>query len=306
MRASRLEEVFEECLSAYVEGRRSIAESLSLYPGLAARLEPLLRTAAQVADNFQRQSPPAPVQERGREHFLAAARTRRRARALTDGIGARRWGLSWRLPQWSALGGAAMAALTVVVVTAAVLTNGSSGGDGDPSVFNDPATTAARQAVTTLTNLNTKAKDLASRAQPLDSETIKQMTEATQQIVNDPTLTPEDRSDAEKALKDSYLIVTTVASPDPATSDPIRGLLDATQDAANRLNIPIPTFVAPTPTPAPTAPPSATPAATSEPTPEPTAEPTPAPTTEPARPTPTPEVPTPVPSDDIRQPQIGN
>ena len=42
-----LEEILEECLSAYLEGRRGIDESLSLYPSLADELEPLLRTAAQ-------------------------------------------------------------------------------------------------------------------------------------------------------------------------------------------------------------------------------------------------------------------
>ncbi len=43
MRTRRLEEIFEECLSAYLEGERAIGESLSLYPDMAGELEPLLR-----------------------------------------------------------------------------------------------------------------------------------------------------------------------------------------------------------------------------------------------------------------------
>lgn len=296
MRASRLEEVFEECLSAYVEGRRSIAESLSLYPGLAAELEPLLRTAAQVTDNFQRQSPPAHVQERGRDHFLAAARTRRRARVLTHGIGSRRRAFPWRLPQWGALGGAAMAALSVVIVTAAVLTNGSSGG-GD-AVF--PITTPrnTQSVVADLRNLHTHVKELISQGKQIDSATMEQLNEATNEIASDPTLTNDPSSELQQVITDQILILRTVAAPQP-DQPPVPhydDLVRATLGVADQLNIPEPAFVPATATPAPTQAP-ATPIETAAPTPEPT----PAPTAEPVPTAP----PTPVPTDDIRQPQIG-
>ena len=79
----KFDEIFEECLSALLEGRRSVEESLSLYPSLAAELEPLLRTAAEIAPAFEYR-PPAAVQEEARQRFLVAARARReRARAAS-------------------------------------------------------------------------------------------------------------------------------------------------------------------------------------------------------------------------------
>src|SRR5207249_8113728 len=80
MNARRLEEAFEECVTAYLDGRRSIEESLSLYPAFAAELAPLLRTAIRLSDSFQKVSPPARMQERGLQRFLADARARFRLR----------------------------------------------------------------------------------------------------------------------------------------------------------------------------------------------------------------------------------
>jgi hypothetical protein len=77
MNARRLEEIFEECVTAYLEGRRSIEQSLSLYPAFAAELAPLLRTAVRLSDGFQKVSPPARAQERGLQRFLTGARARR-------------------------------------------------------------------------------------------------------------------------------------------------------------------------------------------------------------------------------------
>ena len=80
MKARRFEEVLEECLAAQLEGRRTIEESLSLYPSLASELEPLLRAAAVLTDTFERSSPPWYLLERGRDRFLIAAANRARAR----------------------------------------------------------------------------------------------------------------------------------------------------------------------------------------------------------------------------------
>jgi hypothetical protein len=77
MKAKRLDEVLDECLSAYIERRRTIEESLSLYPSLRGELEPLLRTAVEVVDAYSEASPPPEVMERVRQTFLDAAALRR-------------------------------------------------------------------------------------------------------------------------------------------------------------------------------------------------------------------------------------
>jgi hypothetical protein len=86
MKASRLQEVLDESLSAYLDGTRTIEESLSLYPDVRRELEPLLRTAVELAEAF-REPPPAPhLRERGRQDFLNSASVRRRARELTQDV----------------------------------------------------------------------------------------------------------------------------------------------------------------------------------------------------------------------------
>src|SRR5258708_2015150 len=73
----RLQKAFDECVTAYLERRRSIEDSLYLYPAFADELAPLLRTASWLSDSFQKVTPPARVQERGLQRFLADARARR-------------------------------------------------------------------------------------------------------------------------------------------------------------------------------------------------------------------------------------
>jgi len=82
----QFEEILDECISAYLSGRRSVEHSLSLYPSIARELEPLLRAAADTADTFQAMHPPPLVQERIRRRILQAANERAAARALTRGI----------------------------------------------------------------------------------------------------------------------------------------------------------------------------------------------------------------------------
>jgi hypothetical protein len=82
----QFEEILDECISAYLSGRRSVEHSLSLYPSIARELEPLLRAAADTADTFQAMHPPPLVQARIRQRILRAANERAAARALTRGI----------------------------------------------------------------------------------------------------------------------------------------------------------------------------------------------------------------------------
>ena len=81
MGRGEFEEILEECLSALLEGRRSIEESLSLYPAWRGHLEPLLRAAEEIAAGLDH-IPPAYVKERGLHRFLESARARRRLRQL--------------------------------------------------------------------------------------------------------------------------------------------------------------------------------------------------------------------------------
>ena len=80
MREGKFREIFEECLTAVLDGRRTVEDCLSLYPAIASELEPLLRTSLEVSDAFQAETPSWHVQERIRNRVLAAAHARSRSR----------------------------------------------------------------------------------------------------------------------------------------------------------------------------------------------------------------------------------
>src|SRR3972149_6828245 len=93
MGRGQFEEIFEECLSALLEGRRGIEESLSLYPAWRGRLEPLLRAAEEIAGGLD-VSPPPYTRERGLQPlhppFRGAGPAGVRADAAPAGAGAGR------------------------------------------------------------------------------------------------------------------------------------------------------------------------------------------------------------------------
>src|SRR3990172_5895706 len=109
------EEIFEECLSALLEGRRSIEQSLSLYPAWRGRLEPLLRAAEEVSAGLD--ATPLPyVKERGLQRFLDSARARRRLRQmLSPQAVAAPW---WR---WASTGLAAVVVIGGLALMSATL-----------------------------------------------------------------------------------------------------------------------------------------------------------------------------------------
>lgn len=109
MGRGEFEEILEECLSALLEGRRGVDESLSLYPAWRGRLEPLLRAAEEMAAAFD-QTPPPQARERGLQRFLEGARTRRRLRAI---LSPQTTGASWW--RWAP---ASLAAIIVIGVLA--------------------------------------------------------------------------------------------------------------------------------------------------------------------------------------------
>jgi len=292
----RFEEILEECLSAQLEGRRSVEESLSLYPSLAHELEPLLRTAGKISCAFEALNPPAYLQERGRLRFLAASSERRRAREIARGV----WGFDrtrrpWNFRQWSLLGSAVAAALALLVAGSILLLAGSGGdGAGPPETVHQssPASSPTRDSefvanLNSFQNTLTFIKEKAARGELSESD-LRALRDATAKLI--PPAEPLDdltRQEVENALSDSLVFAAQLSvSPPPGTEDDLQDLASVTQKAANDLGIDIPM---PTPTEPPAAAP--TPAETAQPTETPvrTAPPadTPAPTEAPA-PTPTP------------------
>ena len=115
MRASRQDEVFEDCLSALLEGRRSIDESLSLYPGLADQLGPLLETAAHVSQDLRQQPlPQGHVREQIRRRLIARASSHQRRSAS----------IPWLDRRWAFLGSALLVAIgSLMLIAASIIVN---------------------------------------------------------------------------------------------------------------------------------------------------------------------------------------
>lgn len=288
MKARRFEEVLEECLAAQLEGRRTIEESLSLYPWLASELEPLLRAAAILADTFERNSPPSYVLERGRDRFLVAASNRVRARALAARAGLGHRSQAWGLRLWGAVGSAAAA--TIVAVTVGVVALLSAGGTGGPAGSGTEPTGSA-PAVLDLTSVqqaHQHLKEAAALGQRITFSDLAVLRDALERwsSVDPGTLSEETRQQLEQTVQEQIEILTTLSSaPSPATEpDEIMFVLGSTKDVAEKLGLVIPTF-SPVATPAPaTAEPTVPPAETPAPTlpPVPTPPPTTAPTEAPA------------------------
>ena len=324
---NRLEEVLEECVSAYVEGRRSIAESLSLYPSLASQLKPLLTTAAELSDNFSAYNPPIYARDRGLATFLASARDRARLKAISRSFPRHSiLAAIWQGRQLPALAAVAAVVVVTVAMASGVLT-GNGGGEGGDFVAPIQTQGAPSTAATTPT-VGSHAQQVAGIADRLrhgeriSSEELATLNEATKQLVADisdlNSLSPEDKATLEHSLQERDAIVEAIIAQDPSkAADPVvQETIDLTRTVAGAFGPspvpPTPTaVVAPTDTPAPTAPatdaptavPTAAPTAppTAVATPAPTAEPTAPPTAEPTAP-PTPE-PTPVETPVIREPQ---
>lgn len=260
MKQRRLNEVLEECLAACLEGRRTVEESLSLYPSLSDHLEPLLRTALSVADSFQDYTPPPYVRERGLQRFLASARTR--ARALTRDMGMRPARASWGLRQWGFLGSGIAAAVGLVLITGLVMSNGS-GGDGG-FVFNNqtPVATASRSSTVApvVRNFTEHVDTISaklSQGQHVAAEDIATLTQIVSQI--DPsTLDQASQSELANSVPNAIAALQTI---DGNQSSPeVREALSAANLLKGKL---VPEFSpGPTVGPGPSGEPTETPAAT--------------------------------------------
>ncbi len=304
MRANRLEEVLEECVSAYLAGRRSVEDSLSLYPSLAAELAPLLRTAVGIADSFQSYSPPAYARINVRQRLLGEAAARARARALTQRLSTPRV-VPWQRRQWGFLAAAAAVAIAVIVVGGAA--TGLNGGGGDSMVREETPTVAPiTPVVSSLRQQVDRMQLRASQGQPIETEAIQRLSDDTRSLSEIGSFKETDRQVLEKMIQDQYTLLQTLAATRPlaAQTEVVRNALGVTETTAGKLGIKLPVI---TPNPAaspagPTVAPTGTPEA-STPTPEATPEPSPTAAPEPS-PTPA-DTPAPTPTSSIRQPSGG-
>ena len=284
MKARRLEEVLDECLSACLEGRRTIEESLSLYPDLRPDLEPLLRTAVELADKF---STPPPHLERGRERFLESAQIRRRARDLTCDIPiTRRMANVWGRTQWGLLAAAFVAFFLVVAFSALALDSGSPESSPQAQVILDsrpPAVTDLREAQEQL-RVQTVGDGAVSPR--LIEELAQTTTELHSQVQDFADLDSRSQVELERTIGYQYLLLRLVIDSQPRTIAPeATDALHLTEDLAREWGVELPD-VPPAVSATSSASPLATPAGSA--TPEPSPEDTPAATPPPSvAPTPT-------------------
>ncbi|MDO8614563.1 MAG: hypothetical protein Q7T33_02350 [Dehalococcoidia bacterium] len=313
MKRKRLEEILEECLTAYFEGRRSIEESLSQYPSLADRLAPLLLTAASVADNFQDYSLPAHLQERGLLRFLAAARTRASARVLTRNLQQQTLAASWGKRHWGFLGGAVAAALGVVLVTGVVLSNGGGGGGGDGLALKQTPVPTAVQTAPLVSSLSAQVgalKQRVSQGGAVETSELVRITEIVSQLGSS-SLDDASRAELKETVQDTFDILNAIAAGKPLEDQTpeVRDAYIATRDLAGKVGateFTPPAVTEPAgPTPAATETPAVTPTPAATPAPSPAPSPTPAATPAEAS-APTPEARSVGPNDSIPLPAPAN
>lgn len=271
MSARRLEEILEECLSAYLDGRRSIEESLSLYPFYASQLEPMLRTATGINFALNSYSPPAHVQQRGLNRFLSDARARRNMKSLQVGaVRPSRFAITWQKYRL----GFAGAAMAVLILTVSVGGTALLGGEGTGSnVFNN--TDSATPAVVINLQQQVDTLRLHRDSQSVTAEDIDRLFAATEALRNAPDSEIElALASIEQTLNDADALVTEIIATNPDLAQPAQDAQDTIREvAADIFGTPTPVItttpdtVTPEPTIAPTDAPTATPEPTEPPTP---------------------------------------
>ncbi len=291
MKARRLDEVLDECLSAYLEGRRSIEESLSLYPALREQLEPLLRTAAELSVALGEHSPPAHPQERRREQFLARASARRRAAALTADAGLRRRIVraAYGRGRWAVMGAAFAVTLTIAVVTVGILDRSSGGGRPEAQLLPaDTLTPAFSDLRRAQERLWTRANQGADVSPEMIRDLARSTSELESQVRDFSALDGRSRLELKKAISDQFLLLLLIVDTQSADVGPEAiEALDLTEQLADAWGVELPELplgVTATPassSPAATPPQTATPApstiVTATPSPEVTTTPQPTP-----------------------------
>ncbi len=242
MKARRLDEVLDECLSAYLEGRRSVDESLSLYPALRHELEPLLWTAVEVADTFNQSSPPEHVEERGRQEFLTSASVRQRAKLLTYDLNfAQRLGELARRPRRLLIVAAFVIGLAVAGTIAARL-------EISPDETSDEAASVPSPLTPVVGGLRDAQQQLWRRANQgvdVSPEMIRALARTTtvldSQVGDFSALDSQSRLELERAIADQYLLLHLIANTQPAPTAPeARRALGVTQQVARSWGIDLP------------------------------------------------------------------
>lgn len=294
MSVRRLEEIFEECVTAYLEGRRSIQESLQLYPTFAPELAPLLQTAARLNESFSKVDPPAHVQERVRHRFLSDARARRQVRSLTRGQ--RRTSLFSGLWQQNRFGFAAatgaVSVLVVAVGSVAILSGGGSAGGPDAVDHFTTAPATQRATPEVVSNIRERTSIIRDRGQAVQPSDIEDLVTATNTLtaVASQDDVQDSLADVEQALREADSALTQIITQQPELLPQIQQAKDTLRNVASSFDIDLNATPAPTPVPTATPVPTGeTPTAqpTQQATQQPTETPTPAPTDTPV-PTPTP------------------
>ncbi len=285
MGRGEFEEIFEECLSALLEGRRSIEESLFLYPAWRGRLEPLLRAAEEIAAGLDVATPPY-VKERGLQRFLESARARRRLRQmLSPRAKEAPW---WR---WAPTGLAAVIVLGVLaLMSATILAEDGQrlSGRASDSVSVKPysatleSTAAATSDQTPLERVQEGVgvlEDAVRQGEPVGVVVLEDVEEANKELAAE-LGGPEEIGLIEQvaalsaASRQYELLQELKAQSSGVQARAVEASLAAAEEVLHELGV--------TPTPEATPSPEPTPS----PSPEPSAEPDEGPTTTPPPPTP--------------------
>lgn len=286
MGRGEFEEILEECLSALLEGQRSVEESLSLYPAWRGRLEPLLRAAEEVAAAFDQSSPPY-VKERGLQHFLEAVRSRRRLRQI---LSPRPAGLPWW--RWASAGLAAAVVIGALALLSGTLMAEDGRRLGDqvsvrPYVPTPERTAAPASVESPLERVQEQVavlEEAVRRGETVEVGLLEELEEASSDLaesLGDPReVALLDRMAAVSAASKEYKLLQTLRE---QSSGAERWGLEATLAAAENVleKLGATPEPEPTPPPEPTASPSVTPSPSPTPTPSvegtPARSPTPAP-----------------------------
>jgi hypothetical protein len=243
MKAKRLDEVLDDCLSAYLEDRRSIEESLSLYPALRPELEPLLRTAVEVADTFRESSPPESVEERGRQEFLTSASVRQRAKLLTYDLNfaQRVRGAAGRRRRLLIVAALAIGLAAAGTVAAKLETSSSNSSQEAALVAPSPLT----PKVGDLRDAQQQLWRRANQGVDVSPEMIRALSKTTtvldSQVGEFSALDSQARVELERAIADQFLLLHLIANTQPAPTAPeARRALGVTQQVAQGWGIDLP------------------------------------------------------------------
>jgi hypothetical protein len=274
MGRGQFEEILEDCLSALLEGRRTIEESLSLYPAWRGRLEPLLRAARDIAAGLD-EIPPPYSRERGLQRFLDAARVRRRLRQIlpTQGVAT-----PWY--RWAPVGLSAVAVVIALALSGATLLaesdNGALSSRVSVRAYSGPAWEPA--PATSQTSLQRVQGHLAlleaslRDGSPVAPRFLADLEEANDELAADidsaGSIALLDQAAAVSAASRQYqLLDELLAQAPPGEAEPIAESLASAAGVLLRLGAPTPTPTHPPATPSPAA--SATATASPEPSPVP-------------------------------------